>query len=446
MRVELAILAAVVGLAGPVAAQVPARLTLDDAITIARERNPEYQRAVHTLNAQGAQLRAGWGGFFPSVSARMSFNGSSSTRVTGEDDFGQPVSLPTPIDFQSSSASQSLSAGVTLFDGLRNVNSLRAARASADGSEASRDAVANRVDAETTRRFYEALRTARLIALEDQLLTSAREQLARTQRLFRTAGATQEDVLGAEGDVASQELALERARGEADKARLAVIEYLGISEHMEFEAVGELPDVWDPAVLDVDELVSVALRVNPSVRQLENTTRGADLRATAERGSRWPSISVNASYSRSISLGSYDALFEINPRNRGLGFGMTVDLPLFTGFQTSARIANASLESRNAHETLRAGRLQAEREVRAALIDLRNAHRGRDLAQRTADLSSERLRLARQRYAIGAITFANLQLLIDRAAQEERGLINARFQLAQSIVALEERLGQPVRP
>jgi outer membrane protein TolC len=64
------------------------------------------------------------------------------------------------------------------------------------------------------------------------------------------------------------------------------------------------------------------------------------------------------------------------------------------------------------------------------------------LAQRSSELSSERLRLARERYAIGAITFANLQLLIDRAAQEERGLINARYSYAAARAALTERVGQ----
>ena len=426
--------------------QVPARLTLVDALEIARRGNPEYQQAVNSALAQGAQIRAGWGAFLPTLSARLAFSGTSSRTVTGQDDFGRPVELPNPVTFRRSAASQSVSAGLTVFDGFRNLNSLRATRASADAAYAAREAVGTRIDAETARRFYEALRTTRLIALEERLLASAREQLDNTRRLFRIAGATREDVLGAEADVATQELQFESAKGDARKAVLAVREHLGIVEDIDFSVAGDLPDTWDPATLDVEALVSRATESTPRVLQLEASARAADLRVSAQRAGRWPTIMVNASLSRSVSLSSYDALFQFNPRNRGFGIGITLDLPVFTGFQTAAQIATASLESRNAHETVRASRLQVEREVRAAVIDVRNTYRGRQLAERAAELSLERLQLARQRYAIGAMTFANLQLLIDRAAQEERRLVNAQFQLAQAVVTLDERVGRSVQP
>jgi outer membrane protein TolC len=109
-------------------------------------------------------------------------------------------------------------------------------------------------------------------------------------------------------------------------------------------------------------------------------------------------------------------------------------------------VSQATAEALNAEESLRAGKLAREREVRSALIDLQNAYRGVALAERAAELSNERLRLSRERYAIGAISFADLQILINRAAQEERQVINARYAFAASAVTLNERVGRPVRP
>lgn len=427
------------------AQQVPAALTLADALAIARERNPGYLQAVNTARSQGAQVRAGWGAFLPTLTANLSFSGNDSRTVTGDDDFGRAVQLPQPVDIRRSSASQSVAARLTLFDGFTNLHSARASGATATAAVASRALAGNRVDAETTGRFYDALRTRSLIALEDQLLELARQQFANTQRLFRAAGATQEDLLGAEADVANQELALDRARGEADKAKLAVREQLGFSEPIPFEVVGTLPDVWNPQTLSVTELIDRAAASSPRVLQLEAQANARNLQASAARGSRWPTISVNASYGRSVSLSSYDALFKFNPQNRGFGFGMSLEFPIFTGFQTSARIAQATADAWNADEAARAGRLNVERLVRAAVIDVQNAYRGLELAQRSAELSRERVRLGRERYAIGGIDFTNLQLLIDRSAQAERNLINARFQYAQAVVNLEEQVGGPVR-
>lgn len=453
MRIAVAVVAVVAGAAGfapPVAAQartaVPARLTQDDAIAIARERNPEYLQAVNSYRAQGAQVRAGWGAFMPALTLRMSTSGYDQRTVTGQDTVGRPIPIDPAVTFQQSSANQSLSAGLTLFDGLSNLHSLRAARANQGAADAARWATRSRVDAETTRRFYEALRTSQLIALEERLLASSREQRDNTDRLFRAAAANQEDMLGAEADVANAELQLARAKGDADKAVLSLREQMGLTEPVAFQLVGDLPPAWDPMTLSADSLVVLALADHPQIEGLVEAADAAHLRASSARGARWPTVQLGASLSRSIGLQSYQALFDLNPKNRTLSFSMSVDLPLFTGFQTSARVAAADADARNADESLRAGRLALEGDVRAAVIDVQNAYQGLTLAQRASGYSSERLRLARERYAIGAITFANLQILIDRASQEERQLTNARYAHAEAVVALEERAGRPVRP
>jgi outer membrane protein TolC len=436
--------------APPVMAQqraaIPAQLTLDDAIAIARERNPEYLQAVNSYRAQGAQVRAGWGAFMPSLDLRLSFVGYDQRTVTGQDTIGRPIRIDPAISFQQSSSNQSLSAGLTLFDGLRSLHTLRAARATQGAADATRWATRSRVDAETTRRFYESLRTGQLIALEERLLASAREQRDNTDRLFRAAAANQEDVLGAEADVANAELQLARAKGDADKAVLALREQIGLTEPVAFEVVGELPATWDPTTLRADSLVALALMDHPEIARLAEAADAAHQRASSASGGRWPTVQLGASLSRSIGLQSYQALFDLNPKNRTLSFNMSVTLPLFTGFQTSARVAAADADARNADEALRAGRLGLERDVRSAVIDVQNAYQALRLAERGSALSSERLRLARERYAIGAISFANLQILIDRASQDERQLTNARYAFAEAVVALEERAGRPVRP
>lgn len=445
MRITVIALGAVLTVTSRAAAQERIVLTLEQALEIARRQNPEYRQALHQERAAGAQVNAGLGAFLPTLSARASFTGVSSRTVTGENDFGQAVSLPAAIDFERSAASQGVSASLTLFDGLSNLNTVRSARESEKRFSAGSEAALIRTEAETKRRFYDALRTGHLVELEERLLTQAREQLAATERLFRTAGATQEDVLGAQADVAGQELALSRARGEAEKARLLLKEYLGITEPIDFIVQGEPPLALDPSELDEDAIVRRAIANHPAVLSLEAAARAAALSARAARGARWPTIGLNASLGRSVSLSSYDALFELNPQNRSLSFGVDVMLPLFTGFATSAQIANADLQARNAEEELVAGRLSMERAVRSALVDVRNAHRALELARQSAALSVERLRLARERYAIAAITFANLQLLTTQAASAERQLLQAEFDLARAVATLEEAVGGPTR-
>ena len=423
-----------------------ATLTLGEALAITRKRNPEYRQALNRVYSASAQVSQGFGNFLPTLSAGLAFNGSQSRRVTGEDDFGRPISLAMPINFRGSTSSQWLSAGVTVFDGFANLNTYKAAKASQLEADVAADATVWRLEAETKRRFYDVLRAERLVELEQRLLKERRDQLANTERLFRAAAATPDDVLGAQADVANQELESDRARGDERKARLALKEQMGVEEDIAFRVADELPTVFDPAALQGVDLVALALETSPAVQQLVAPSSAAGLRASAVRGSRWPTIQLNARVSRSVSLSSYDALLEFDPKNRTFQFGLSLDWPLFTGFRTRSQVATADVDARNAHEALRSGQLSVERAVRSAYIDLQNAYRSLELAQRSAELSSERMRLARERYAIAAIDFTALQQVILLAAQADRQFLDARFGFVRAVVNLEEAVGQPVRP
>ncbi len=427
-------------------AQEVATLTLEEALELARERNPAYRRALAQADAAGTEVLAGVAAFLPSVSGNLSFNGSSRTRVTGEDDFGRPRELEDPLTFRSSSASQSLSSQITLFDGLRNLNNLKAARAAADAAGAGVDLQEATTLAEVTRRFYDALQAERLIAVEERLLAVARDQLTATERLFRVAARTEVDVLGAQVQVAQQEQALTRARADADKALLRLAEQIGLDERIGFRVVGELPDPTDPSLFDVDALVARAADRNPAVQQAAAEAARADYAASAARGRRWPTVTASASVGRGVSLSSYEAFFELNPRDRSFGFGLNIQIPLFTRFETSRQIAQATANARAADQTLRERRLQLDQQVRSAHIDLVTAYRSVQLADRAVELSRRRLQMAQEQYQLGTIGFTDFQQIVTQAAQDERTALSAEAEFARAAVTLEELVGERVRP
>lgn len=447
MRTPIVLAILLAGAAAPATAQdVPRKLTLDDAIRIALQRNPAHRRTLNDEHVTAVAERAAWSQFLPNVSANMSTGISTSRTITGQDDFGQPITLPDPIDYRSSSASQGINASLTLFDGLSRVNSLRAARAESRAVAARIAGSQNALVADISRLYYAALQARQRITLEEQLLASARERLETTEQQLRVARTHPEDVLGAQVDVARQELALEQARGNARKADLDLRQAMGVDEPVEFELADGLPPRFDPASLDEDALVARALEAAPRVLELAATAAAAEHNAGAARWSRWPQISLQAGLSRGMSLSSDEALFEVNPRNRSFSLGLSAQVPLFTRFQTSRQIAQADANADDAREALREERLRVERDVRAALVDLRNAHRAVELAERSAELARQRVELAQEKFRLGATSFADLQRFIDDAAREERAAVDARFTWINAVIALERLVGGQVRP
>jgi outer membrane protein len=417
------------------------QLSIDDAVKLARTNNPAFQKALNDVEVAEADVRQRWGGFLPSVSADMRFSGFTSSRVTGENDYGEPVRLPQAVDIKGSSAQQGIGLSMTLFDGGGVLRELSAARAQVAASNARIQSEALRLQGEVTRQYYRAIRAARLIDVEKQLLVSARERLARTEQLLRVAGSSPVDVLGAKAEVASQEQQVARAEAEAQKELLLLQEMIGVSGDVAYQLTSDLPTPLDPQALSLADLVQRAVSAAPEVVAAQANSKAADQQAAAARARRFPSISANAGYGRSMSLSSYDALFEMNPQNRAFNFGLTASVPLFNGFQTSAAVVRADATRDDARHDQRQVVLRAERQVRTAYIDVTNAHTLLELAERKAALSRERLELAQEQYRNGAMSFAELQIVIDRTASAEREVVDARAQYASNISVLEQYTG-----
>lgn len=430
--------------ASGVAQDTPTRLALDDAIAIARRQNPAFQRALNTRNASGAAVRAQWGNLLPSITGSLETGATRSTRSIGEGDFGEVVEQPKR-SFTTSGSSQGVSANFTLFDGLQNVNSLRAARADADAARSAVSAEENRLVASVSTAFYDALRRERLIAVEAQLLDAAREQLAVTERFLAVARTDQVDVLGARVEVARAEQRLALAEATAQQALLDLTVAMGLDNGQTFRLADERPQVFDPSVLVPDALIAQAFRANPDVAQLDAEVAAAAHRASAAKGAWLPSITASGRFNRNVNGDALGSLFDVNPTdNRSVGFSISASLPIFDGFQRAQQVAASNESLRNAEETRRERRLEIERDVRAALIDLENRHRSLEIARQSAALANERVTLSRDQFQLGAIEFTELQQIVEQSAQEQRGLVNAEFDFVNALVELERTVGERV--
>jgi outer membrane protein len=427
------------------AQQIPQQLTLQEAQRIAGLFNPAYRRMQNDVQVAEANVRQSYGRFMPNLNTNLNFGGSNSSTVTATDDFGQPITGTRRIETESSSASQGASMGMTLFDGGASFRNLSASKAQAQATESRVAQNANQLRAQVAREYFNAMRAEQRIKLEETLLASRKDALARTEKLLTVASTKYVDVLSARVDVATAEQAVEDARGLADKARLQLKQIMGVEGPATFTLATEPPAIFDPATVKVDALVQTATVSAPAVLIADAGLRSADKQASAARATRWPSLTGSLSYGRSTQARGYGALGELNPPNRSFGFGLGVSLPVFSRFTTSAQIANADASEIDARETLREAKLQVESEVRAAHIDLTSAYRTVQMAQRRAELSRERLLAAEEEYRLGAaVTFLALQQYADQSAQAERQVLDALFQFATALIALEERIAKPL--
>jgi outer membrane protein len=427
------------------AVRIPATLTLEEAIRIARENNPDYQKLQNDLSVASSQVRTRWAAFLPNLNASLGSSLSAATTYTAFDDFGRPVAEPRAVTTETSSASQGLSLGFTLFDG-QMFPQLTGAKYAERRVEATVHNQSVAIEATVKRSYFEARQREMQAEVERRNLAARRDRLERTEQSFRLAASTQVDLLGAQQEVITAERQLADAESEARKALMQLQQTLGVEGSIEFELAGDLPEVFDPATLDVARLVEQAKASNPSILQNEASYEEARRGVSASRASRWPRITGSAGYNRGASEQGFGGFGNLNPRNNSRNLSLSVSLPLFSRFQTSHTIAQAEATADDAREDLRRARLQIERETRAAIVDLEKAFRGLRAAEEIARIAALRLELAEERYRTGAqdMGFIQLQQVADANANAQRATVDARFQFLTARVALEEKLGAPL--
>lgn len=432
--------------AGRQVSPTPSRhLTLEEAKRIARAQSPAARRALTSQELAEVRERQSYNSVFrPQFGSGLNFSIGRFRRYTAEDFTGEPLDQPYYAQATSSSTSQSIGMSVELFSGSRWLD-LRGARAGLRQANANLATELQRVDAEVERRFYNVLLADDAVALEEGLTASARDRYAVQKQRVAAGMALPVDLLGAEIEVLEQESRLEALRGEARKARMRLLDALGMTDAVELSLSGAVPEAFDPSGIVEDDVVRQALRSSPLIQQAETDLENSDLQRRRARSFRWPTVGGSARYTRNRATSGTDAFFELFPRNWGYDLALQVSLPVpILRFNENLGIAAAEISHGRVAADVATTRASVERQVRAALIDLNNSYRNLESARLRARLSSERARLALEGNRHGTVTYIEFQQYNDREAQAHRALLDARVAFTSVLLSLEELLGGPI--
>jgi len=442
--------------AATLAAAVPAhaqtgdtiQLFLEDALTIARGRSPAYRQAVNNsgLN-QSAWRTALLTNLVPSVSLTLfSTDYYGNIQRLSTDFFGNPIANPSAEWVTYSNTNQSLSfnwsiQGSDIFNALDRQQLQNRRRLITEA----RSLIDLEVSVE--REFWSLQEQDELLQAEQELLAAAELDHDVTDRLFRLGSRNRVDVLTAELTIEQRRLALRQQEAEVERAKLALRTRLGEDELPPFETVeAPLPSL-DPSELDADELVRMAMAVNPTVEGARVDAEAAKVEARDAGRLWWPQLTVGYFIGRRAQTRQSDALFDLS-WNEDLDqrFSVGISIPMFNSyFQNRQQQRQRAVDLENQTEAERGARLELEQQVRGAYLALEYQWDNLRISERAADIAAEALDLAREEYRLGSSTFQDLRQSIDSEADARRQVIQARHAAADALLDLESAVGTRLR-
>lgn len=425
-------------------------LSLDDAVGIALGANPTVQRAENALGLNTPETRATWfGSVLPNVQANLLQTGySGNLQRLALDPLGRPLENPEASWIYTSNTGQGVSLNWNI-QGLSFLNERRRQEQANRGRLLALDGAQATLRADVERQYFDALEQRELLSVEEAIAEARRRDLETAQRLFGLARSTQVDVLQAELAVEQQRLAIQQQRTSYQQAVLTLRTTLGDTELPPLRPQAEGLPVFDPGLLEPDELVARALGDNPQIRTAAAQVDQARVGVATAGQWKWPTVNLRYSWGPFLQTRESDALLSLGFGEERIqsSFGVSVSLPFLNNyFQNRSGEAQAKVTLDNQRESLDETRLQTEQEVRSQLINLRNQGETLRLATRSVEIAADALRLAREEYRLGTRTFEQLQDAVEQEASGRRQVIQARYGFVDALIALETAVGGPVRP
>ena len=302
-------------------------MTLIEVINMGLCRNPYTAAAYATLQSARFTKNAAHSYYLPTVSGNTGANRSHTEHA----DWNYTASL---------------SASYLVFDfGKREsdfAQSLATYRAAGfDYDETIQNFVYSMIGA-----YYSLLNMDAGVKSAKAALTVAQTAKDTADKKFKSGAVAKADVYQADTNLASSKLALERAKNNREIAKGTLLNILSFSASEEI-TIKDMPATFGSTTesKNIDDLIDVARKKRPDLLKAKSRTNAAWHRKNSAFLKNLPSFSVTGDIS--VTDKTFNGMFDdMHVKVKG-AFGVSVSMPIFTGFLNfyNARAASADYEN-----------------------------------------------------------------------------------------------------
>jgi outer membrane protein len=472
---------------------VPVGLSLDEAIAIAKRNSPSFQSTRNNEEVADWTIRAAYGSLLPSASASSGF----SWQGPGEQRFGSVTLGQLGFRNQPSYYFSSYSVGLNYALDGRTFLALPQARVNREATLSEIRTAEADLSFRVTQAYLEVLRQKEGRVLTDQELERAQLNLRLAQGRMEVGSGTPMDVRQAEVARGRAQVAVLQAENGVRTSKYRLLQQMGVEPQDAFELTSEFSLV-DPE-WNEDALFDLALERNPLLESLRANRRASSFQVKMARSSYFPSLSLQAGISgfsqkasntdllvaqaqqsslaqvaqceslnevfrrladplptsdcaafqftesQRLALVDQNSRFPFDFTRQPPSASMFVSIPIFQGLRRQQEVEVARAQEDDLRFQVREQELALKADIASGLATLRTAHESALIEEQNQVWADEQLRLAQERYRLGAATFLELVEAETVKAQADRDRIAAIFAYHDALASLEAVVGAPLR-
>lgn len=411
-------------------------MSLQQVQETARQNHPLIAQAQMKAQASQDAIVQAKSAYLPNVLAETVSTVSTSSKKT-------PARLTAGWGLAPGPVAAREAGGLTLkqlvTDFGRTAALVEGSELKAKASEADIQATDAQVVLLATNAYYQVFQSQEVLKIAGETLKARQIDLNQVKALMKSGLKSSLDVSFAEVNFSDAQLLQIKAHNDLNSARAILSTAMGYRDTQNVLAA-EQP--MPPPLENLDRAITEALYLRPDLQSARLQLQAAERFVEAEKAAARPNIQLvgNVNYMPYLNYQTGDRPGAY-PQFNAIG-GLLIDVPVFTGFELTARRDKAQNEARAASHGLTDAENEILRDVRVAWMASKTARERLPPAHQQFLEAQKAINLAQSRYNLQLASIVELtqaQLNLTRAAIGE---LEARVDLQMRRSELDYQMGK----
>lgn len=357
-------------------------LDLERCLNIALLNQPAIMAAKGAVFANQSRIGQAKANYYPTVDLTAGYSRTKSVpsanrpTVTSNNSFGL--------------YSNSVELRQTIYDFGKTSAAVKVQQFNTDASRSDLQNTLEETVLSVKHAYYNLLQSKRNRDVAQETVKQFEQHLDQAKGFFDVGLKPRFDVIRAEVDLSNARVNLIKAENAVRLAKASLRNVMGISGAPDFEIEDVLS--FEKYGITLDEALAKAFENRPDLKAAVLRRRSAEETIRLAKREYYPSLSGNA---------AYNWAGESYPLKEGWNAGVSVTIPVFTGFLSKYLLqeANANLDIARANENL--AKQGVTFDVQQAYLNLKEAEERIPAAELAAKQAEENLDISNGRYATG---------------------------------------------
>ncbi|MDP2364464.1 MAG: TolC family protein, partial [Ignavibacteria bacterium] len=297
-----------------------------------------------------------------------------------------------------------LSSNIVLFDGLSNFANLSRSSNNFEAMKLSIEGKKQEVVFQTITLYYSVVEAAQLLKVREEDVKQQQKNLETIEERNRLGSLTKADVYQQQVQLGNAELQVIQQNNFLETAKSNLLFYLGLDVFEQYtyasiftnRELGILGTDINTDYSRLNELVNQALQNRRDYLAQKLNLESFNSNITIAKSGHLPRLSGNLGYNSFAN--STNDIFKSNNYSAGL----TLSIPLFSGFATHNAIQSAEVDAMNyelqVHDTERL----LKQDLKKSFLDLEAAKKSLNVTEKNVKAANENLKIEQEKYSLGA--------------------------------------------